>query len=237
MEIKIIFNNESVSKELFNGWGFSCLIDNRILFDTGEKSEYLLKNMKHMNINISDIDTVIISHEHWDHVGGLWKLLSLKKGLKVYVCPGFSKEFKEKIIKADGILIESYWFAEIEKNIFITGEIPGKYKKEYLPEQAMVIQTKKGLAVITGCAHPGIVYMLRSIKNKYPGEEVYFVFGGFHLMDKDKQIIEIIVDKFKEMKVDKVGPTHCSGKEAEKIFKERYGDSFMSIKAGRIFEI
>lgn len=75
MEIKVVFNNDVINNIFSNGWGFSCLVDKRVLFDTGEKSEYLFHNMKQMNIDPANIEKVVISHDHWDHTGGLWDLL------------------------------------------------------------------------------------------------------------------------------------------------------------------
>ena len=73
MKLTITYNNEA--KEGFSsGWGFSCLIEadnKKILFDTGDEPTGLLSNMKKLDINPKDIDTVVISHNHWDHTGGL----------------------------------------------------------------------------------------------------------------------------------------------------------------------
>ena len=237
MEAKIVFNNESINSKFSNGWGFSCLVDNRILFDTGESPKYLFDNMKIMGINVSGIEAVVISHDHWDHTGGLWEILKRKRRLKVYACSHFSREFKEKVRKLHGELIEADRFIEISKNIFITGEIPGAYHGQSMPEQALVVKTENGISAITGCAHPGIVKMTEKVREKFSKEKIYLIFGGFHLMDKDKRAIEIVVERFKEMKVKKVGPTHCSGKLAEKMFEEKYGNNFIPVKAGQILNI
>lgn len=237
MEIKIVFNNESVDERFLSGWGFSCLVDNRILFDTGEKAEYLFNNMKNMDINLSSVEAVVISHDHWDHTGGLWGLLEKKQKIKVYVCSRFSRAFKDKVKKLQGRLIEIEKFAEIEKNIFITGEIPGIYKGVSLPEQALAVKTDKGIIVITGCAHPGIIKILEAVKKKFPEKKIWFVFGGFHLINKDKREIKIIVERFKELGVEMAGPAHCTGYNAQMIFKKEYADNYISVKAGQTFEI
>jgi len=235
MEIKIVFDNDVINSKFSNGWGFSCLVDKRILFDTGEKAEYLFNNMKNMSIDVTCIETVVISHDHWDHTGGLWELLKKKSGIKVYACPNFSSEFKNKVRKFQGELIETEKIIEITENIFVTGEI--SKGQNGIPEQALVVKTGKGITMITGCAHPGIVRMVEKVKEAFPSEKIYLVFGGFHLMDKDKREAKLIVEMLKEMGVEKVGPTHCSGYDAKVIFKESYGDNFISIKAGQVFEI
>ncbi|MCK4520160.1 MAG: MBL fold metallo-hydrolase [Candidatus Omnitrophica bacterium] len=235
MEVKIVFNNDVVSDKFISGWGFSCLVDNRVLFDTGEKAEYLFNNMRNLNINISSIEMAVISHDHWDHTGGLWELLEKRKGLKVYACPHFSRAFKDKVKKLKAELIEAEKIIEITKNIFITGEILKEYRG--IPEQALAIKTSKGITVITGCSHPGIVRIIEKVKEANPSEKICLVFGGFHLMNSDKREVRIIAERLKEMGVEKAGPTHCTGYEAQEIFKEEYADNFISIKAGQVFEV
>jgi len=248
MKIKILFNNEAINRKFSLGWGFACLVDNRILFDTGESTEYLLNNMKKMNIDIGKIELVVISHDHWDHTGGLWEILKMRKELKVYVCPHFSQQSKERVKNLQGELIEAHKFIEVSKDIFVTGEMLGVHGIKYIPEQALAIKTKNGITIITGCAHPGIVRMVQEVKKKFHKEQlypptknsgvgVYLVFGGFHLMHEDKRLVEVIVERFKKMGVKKVGPTHCSGKEAEEIFRERYKNNFIRIAAGQTIEI
>ena len=69
MEIKNIFNSNALLVKFATGWGLSWLINKNILFDTGQSGEYLLRNMAKLDIDMSMITTVVISHEHWDHVG------------------------------------------------------------------------------------------------------------------------------------------------------------------------
>jgi len=237
MEVKTLFNNETINKDLRRGWGLSFLIDHKILFDTGENGFWLLENMRNLNVDIERIKTVVISHDHWDHTGGLWEVLKSREGLKVYACPNFSSEFKKKVRGLKGELIESERVAKIAENIFTTGEIAGEYKGQYMPEQALVVKTDKGLAVITGCSHPGIVKIVKKVKKDFGNVKIYIVFGGFHLIDKYEPEIRSVAEELREMEVEKVGPVHCSGYDAKQIFKELYGNEFMSIKAGVKFEI
>ncbi len=237
MEIKIIFDNYNINREFIPGWGFSCLVDQTVLFDTGEKSEYLFKNMKNLDVNISRIEKVVISHDHWDHTGGLCDLLKKRKGLEVYGCPGFSRKFKEEVKALKGNLILAGKLTMIKDDIFVTGEIAGEYNEVFLPEQALFIKRKKGIIVITGCAHPGIIKIIKKIKENFPKIKINLVFGGFHLMSKDNREIELIAEKFKELGIKKVGPTHCSGYEAQTIFKRNYKDKYIQMAAGKTFNI
>lgn len=237
MEIKILFDRETINKSLYRGWGVSFLIDERILFDTGENGRWLLKNIKNLKVDIDKIIAVIISHDHWDHTGGLWKLLEKREELKVYACPNFSLNFKKKVGRLRGKLIETEKVTEISERIFVTGEIAGEYKGKYMPEQALIVRTEKGLTIITGCSHPGIIKIVEKVKKDFPDMKIHLVFGGFHLINKSDQEVRLIAEKLKEMGIERVGPTHCSGYDAEMIFKEIYKDNFVFIKTGQILEI
>ncbi|MDD4907610.1 MAG: MBL fold metallo-hydrolase [Candidatus Omnitrophica bacterium] len=237
MRIKVIFDKRALEARLRTGWGVSFLIDGKILFDTGEKGEWLIENMRSLGIDINTIEAVVISHDHWDHWGGLWDILKERKGLKVYSCPGFSKEFKDKVKNAQGELIAVERVIEIAPDIYITGEIPGAYHGKYMAEQAAVLKTKNGLTVITGCAHPGILKMVEKAKEKFSAEPVYLVLGGFHLKESDRRAIEIVAENFKKMGILKAGPTHCSGDMAEDIFKKYYEGNFIAVNVGQEMEV
>ncbi len=234
MQVKILFNSGNIEKNLSIGWGVSFLIGNSVLFDTGEKGEPLLNNAKEMNIDLSQVQDIVISHDHWDHTGGLWDILKQRQDINVYGCSGFSDEFKGKVESSANKLIESCGFMEISKDVYVTGEIQGEYKGKDISEQAVVVDSDKGLTVITGCAHPGIVKILDLVRGRFPDKPFYAVFGGFHLMNKHSRNIHSIMDVFKGLGVKKAGPTHCSGTEAENVFKEEYGNNFLSTKVGEI---
>jgi 7,8-dihydropterin-6-yl-methyl-4-(beta-D-ribofuranosyl)aminobenzene 5'-phosphate synthase len=237
MEVKIVFDNTNLNEQFIPGWGFSCLVDKTVLFDTGEKWKFLFKNMEALDIDISKIETVVISHDHWDHTGGLWGLLEKTGNIDVYGCPNFSDEFKKRVVSLGGNLILTEKLTPVKDGIFATGEIAGNYKGSFTAEQALLIKSKKGIIIITGCSHPGIVKIVKNIKDSFTGEKINLVFGGFHLMNKDRREIELIVEKFKDLEVRKVGPTHCTGYEAQRIFKNEYKDNFINIAAGKTFEI
>ena len=236
MKIKIIFDKHAVNKSLFTGWGVSFLVNNEILFDTGENGDWLINNIKKLKINMDKLKIVVISHDHWDHSRGLWELLRQRKGVTVYACPGFSEDFKRYVRMVRAKLIENSDFTQIRKNIYVTGEISAKYEGSNMSEQALVLKTTNGINVLTGCAHPGIIKILKKVRKKFPREKLYLVLGGFHLQDKSPQAIKTIVDGFIEIGVKKVGPTHCTGKKAEEIFKSRYRKDFVSVKVGQIIE-
>lgn len=236
MQIKILFDSVALDSRFLTGWGVSYLIDGKILFDTGEKSRSLFRNMENMGAKISDLKIVVISHDHWDHRGGLWGILRENPKLKVHACPNFSKRFKNKVKSYGAQLIEVDKFTSISKNVYTTGEIGGRYAFRYMPEQALVLKTRKGVTILVGCAHPGIVKIIENVKQNISGN-IYFVLGGFHLMGKHKKTITPIVNRFRQLGIKKIAPTHCTGKNALALFKKEYSNGFIEVKVGQIIEV
>ena len=231
---QVLFNSEAVLSGLSTGWGLSFLLDDRILFDTADNPENLLGNMKRLKIDPFLIDTVIISHDHWDHTGGLTGLLKINPKMRIYICSGYTREFAEKTAEYKDRLILSDKLTKITENVFLTGKFDGTYKGKNMPEQAVIVRQGNLLTVLTGCAHPGIVYMLRMIKKMFPGDKINSIFGGFHLLDKDEKVIDIIIEKFRQMGIMSVGPTHCSGLYAQEAFKKEYKDAYVELPAGAV---
>jgi 7,8-dihydropterin-6-yl-methyl-4-(beta-D-ribofuranosyl)aminobenzene 5'-phosphate synthase len=234
MKVKIIFDKDKIDNKLESGWGVAYLIGDT-LFDTGEKFEYLSNNMKILGIDIQKIKNIVLSHNHWDHLGGLWQILALKKDIKIYACQDLIKEFKDKADKYN--FIETKPFAEIDKGIYASGCLKTKYKGAELSEQALIVKTSKGVSIISACAHYGILKIIQKTKEFFPKEKIYSVFGGFHLLDTDMRIVKYTVDEIKKIDVGKIGPGHCTGYEATEIFRQVYQDNFLNIRAGAELEI
>lgn len=232
MKIKILFDSDRLGREFSVGWGFSCLAAEQVLFDAGNSADSLFSNMNSMNVDIARLEAVVISHEHWDHIGGLWEILKIKHGLRVYACPGFSVEFKAKVKTLNASIVEVDKPTEIMENFYTTGEIPATYDGKNTPEQALVVRTENGNSVVTGCSHPGIVKMLENIQQSFSLQGFYLVMGGFHLLDKNRSTIKSIVEEFRRMRVTKAGPAHCTGKEATTLLREEYKDDFVPVRVG-----
>lgn len=194
MILKILYDN-SVNEPLIPGWGFSCYLeikDNKIIFDTGWNGDILLHNMELMNVQPDEIDKIVLSHGHWDHIGGLNHLLSYKTVPDLYLPQSLSINLKNEI-KRHANVVEISYPQKISENIWTTGELGEKIK-----EQALVIETSKGNVILTGCAHPGLNRIIESAKN---WGDVRAVVGGFH--DSN---IDVLAD------IAMVIPCHCTEK-------------------------
>ena len=233
LTLTIVYDNNEYDERLKTAWGFSCLVergDLTLLFDTGGDSPTLLSNMEVLEIDPRDINIVVLSHIHGDHVGGLGGILAVNEETTVYLPRSFPASFKEQA-KTHACVVEVHEPMEIFEGIYTTGELGAG-----IIEQSLVLVTGQGLVVITGCAHPGVVNIVAKAK-EVTGEEVYLVMGGFHLGGASKAVIEGIVEDFRELGVQKVAPCHCSGDLARSIFEREYGEDFIRMGVGSRLEV
>ncbi len=234
IEIIIVFDNYPYKKGLTTEWGFSCLVKTanvNILFDTGANGYILLDNMQKLNINPKEIDKVVLSHRHWDHTGGLSKLLDVNHNVEVYCLKSFPKDIKSTVTKSGAKLIEVNSSQEICPDsiggIFTTGSMG-----TFIKEQALVVKTDEGFLLITGCAHPGILNMVKKAREITKAKPL-LVMGGFHLCVCDNREIALIADELQKMEVELVAPSHCSGIECLTLFKKIWADKFIELGVGR----
>jgi 7,8-dihydropterin-6-yl-methyl-4-(beta-D-ribofuranosyl)aminobenzene 5'-phosphate synthase len=227
--LTILYDNNAYDERLETAWGFSCLVqgvEKTILFDTGGDGALLLRNMQTRGINPGTVDVVVISHVHGDHVGGLAGFLRENPTATVYLPQSFPASIKNAIKEAGAGLVEVYEPVEICEHVSSTGELGNGIK-----EQSLVIETAQGLVVITGCAHPGVVNIVRQAK-ELTGDQVHLVLGGFHLGGASRAMIKGIIDEFQRMGVQRVAPCHCSGDLARSLFEEAYGAGFTPAGVG-----
>lgn len=230
--LKILADNHTVDKNLRICWGFSCLINDKVLFDTGGSNEVLKFNMKKLNILPEKIAKIVISHDHFDHTGGLEAILKQNSNIEVYLLSDFSNELKQKVSSLGAKVVENNKFIEIDKEVYTTGKIEGKYAGDSISEQAMVIKGKEGLIIVTGCSHPLITDIIERVKKEFSEDRIFMVLGGFHLLEMDIREVELIAEKIKNLEVEKIGPTHCTGEEAIQVFREKFGNNFVQIGVG-----
>ncbi|MBF0226273.1 MAG: MBL fold metallo-hydrolase [Desulfobacterales bacterium] len=243
----IVENTISASLIPFAEHGLSFLItagNKKILFDSG-KGQAFLPNADAMNINLTEIETVVLSHGHFDHANGLKELMSRNKNFKVIAHPAIFdnklagiggtyfpigiSETRENFEK-NGIKFQlSKESVEIIPGIITTGEIPmesefeevepmfftgekGKEVRDYIPDDlALIIDTKKGLVVLLGCAHRGIINTLNHVSKLTGKKKIHAIMGGLHLLFADQSKLKKISDLLKGFELEKLIIGHCTG--------------------------
>ena len=155
---------------------------------------------------------------------------------------------------AGGVTIQATDPVNIAKGITTTGEIPRTTAFEkiggfltvhnnrlvedlMLDDQALIINLeKKGLVVISGCAHAGIINTIKHAQNLTGTNKVYAVLGGFHLINVDDKRIQATVDEFKNLDLEFIGPCHCTGAKATEKIAEAFGDRCRPLLTGDIIK-
>ena len=160
-------------------------------------------------VNSSAISLIFISHNHYDHIGGLLSFLSYNNDVTIYVPPSVRgiHNVKKLIMVNEPI--------ELHENIYSTGELRNI-------EQSLIVKTDNGLVIIVGCSHPGIGLILETAKQF---GKPYALIGGFHGFKKYEVLEPLTI----------VCPTHCT--QHIKEIKERYPEKYIEGGAGRVIEI
>lgn len=243
-----------------------------MLFDFGFSEDGAALNAKALNADLSQVEALVLSHGHLDHLGGLENLVKAvgKKNLDLVVHPGaFVKTRYRKNIeglntyvpslsreKADhagvNIVETREPYPLLEGDAVFLGEIPRvtdfekgapdmfyQVEDEEKPDpfhddSGIAFNIKeKGLVVISGCAHAGIVNTVKHAQNVTGVSNVWAVMGGFHLSGADFDgVISPTTGGLKEINPHYVIPTHCTGRDAVMHIEREMPDAFLLNMSG-----
>src|SRR4030042_1927360 len=146
-------------------------------------------------------------------------------------------------------------FMEVEKGIFLTGEVPRKTSFEksdprlfsdidgkmtqdiFLDDQSLILDTEKGLVVILGCAHSGMINFIHHAIVKMGKGKFYAILGGTHLDFLTPEQLEESIKSLKKMEIEKIGVSHCTGMRAAFRLHQEFGDRFSYGGVGSVLEI
>jgi 7,8-dihydropterin-6-yl-methyl-4-(beta-D-ribofuranosyl)aminobenzene 5'-phosphate synthase len=229
MNLTVVFDNNAYDPRLRTSWGFAAWLEvggQTVLFDTGGDGGLLLGNMEALGLDPKQVEVVVLSHIHGDHVGGLGSLLTVNPQVTVYLPEAFPAQTKRGVRAAGAAVVEVSDPLEILPGVWSTGQMGSG-----LVEQAMAVRTGRGLVVVTGCAHPGVDRMAARAA-KVGQEEIALVVGGFHLGGASRKRVQEIIDQFQRLGVQEVAPCHCTGDQARAVFAEAYGEAYHACGAG-----
>jgi len=229
VRITIVYDNIRHDERLTTDWGFGAYIEygeHVVVFDTGTDAPILMNNMALLGIDIDSIDTIVLSHHHRDHTGGLLGLLR-ETGITptVYMPASFSAAIRDPVAALTAVINVTDPI-EIVPGVYTTGEMGSD-----IIEQALVVRTSQGNVVIAGCSHPGIAAMVRRAQ-EVAGESIALVVGGFHLLNTAPDEIESVISELRDLGVKQVGPSHCTGEQAIAMFAQVYGEDYVRAGVG-----
>jgi 7,8-dihydropterin-6-yl-methyl-4-(beta-D-ribofuranosyl)aminobenzene 5'-phosphate synthase len=261
--------------------GFSMLIRlfcngtaHSLLFDTGGSPEGVVANADRMGLDLSEIETIVLSHGHYDHFGGLLAVLRVadKKDLPIIVHedmfktrgvadnkgtirkhPDFPTDYH---VKPARYVRTKQPYLTADKTTLVTGEIPREtdFEKGFLQQRvltngqwqpdpwiwddrAIVINVRqKGLVVVSGCAHAGIINTTRYAQRIVGTDSVFAIMGGFHLAGKEYEpLIGQTVEKLQLINPNLLVPSHCTGWKGVHAIAEAMPHAFAWNSVGNLY--
>lgn len=229
----LIDNNPSGSYEA--PWGVSMLVKtayNKILFDSGPDKEDLKANAEALGVTIDDIDFIIISHEHLDHVDGLDHYNNntnsqIKSNLEVYVPTGMSQGTKASMEFLGLVPHELNSTTNLGNGLYVIGQLAGP---PY--EHALAINvTGIGLVILVGCSHPGVNNIVAKAVDDL-NTTPYVVLGGFHEGSSNEQEVSSLIDSLLNLSLSQIYPFHCSGDLIRNYLHTSYPELYREVCVG-----
>lgn len=261
--ITVIYDAFGEHSDLRQDWGFAALVEHkgyRILFDTGNDSELLRHNIEALNIDLSRLDVVVISHRHGDHTDGLRYLLNINPGVQILVAadeyfggltpqaffrnsvdslPGRMRYFNGAVPEAiphgtpwkHANLTRVVSEHEIAPGIKVVSNVSRGESFRETPELSLVIETTEGQIVLVGCSHPGIEQILESVQAK--ARPVRLVMGGLHWVTLTRADVERLSTRLRdEWQIGAVAPGHCTGEFGFAELSRIFGPKYMYAGVG-----
>jgi len=250
-------------------WGFAALVEvngRKLLFDTGNRPDTVLNNARDLNLDLTGITEVVLSHNHQDHVGGLLTLrrafsedtpdvfsrVHIAEGALLSRGPGDYDDddnpliaIRTAYVKTGGFFIEHASPVELLPGVWFTGPIPrvhpdeqpvppgwvlrapdGKLIPDTTPDDAaLVFDTPKGLVVLTGCGHAGLINTLEYARviTSRPDAPIYAATGGFHLFRSPDGTLAWTIKKLRALDLKNIHGGHCSGLEIVYLLRRDLG--------------
>jgi 7,8-dihydropterin-6-yl-methyl-4-(beta-D-ribofuranosyl)aminobenzene 5'-phosphate synthase len=269
-QITILYDAFSRDSSLKKDWGFSALIEvdgKRILFDTGNNADIFAHNVKAKGIDLTNLDLVVMSHRHGDHIGGLNYLLSINPDVPIYApkenfgvfgaaLPGSFYRRNESLPAemryfngepADTLYFGTPWPQANFNLISQSTEIlPGFHlillKGSWgvdldVMELSLAIDTPEGTVLIVGCSHPTIEKIVAATKVEVD-KPIHLVLGGLHLLPaKDDEAQRIATALHDTWGVRWLAPNHCTGEPAFQILKQTFGDRYLYAGLGETLSL
>jgi 7,8-dihydropterin-6-yl-methyl-4-(beta-D-ribofuranosyl)aminobenzene 5'-phosphate synthase len=174
------------------------------------------------------------------------------KETKRFVGIPFKRSYLESL-GANFILNKDFF--EVEEGIFLTGEVPRKTSFEkldpklftevdgttnpdvFLDDQSLILSTERGLLVILGCAHSGVINILNHIINKTGKDRFYAIVGGTHLDFLAPEQLEESIKALKKLHIERIGASHCTGMGGAFRLRQEFGDRFFYGHVGSTLNI
>jgi 7,8-dihydropterin-6-yl-methyl-4-(beta-D-ribofuranosyl)aminobenzene 5'-phosphate synthase len=267
LEITVLVENQPMGRGLLGEHGLAFHLradDHDILFDTGQGLA-LSHNADALGIKLAGIETIVLSHGHYDHSGGLPQVLERCGDVDIYLHPAalrakFNRDGKDIGTPAASLAAlgtarsvrSTEEPTEILPGLFASGPIPRrhgfedcggpfycdahKHEEDLLPDdQALYALLPEGVVVLLGCCHAGVVNTLEYIVELTGGLPLYAVIGGTHLLRAGEDRLARTAKLLETLNVRLLAPNHCTGLNAQCYLRARFPDRYIEAPAGKRF--
>ena len=263
-QITVLYDAFGTDAAMKKDWGFSALVEisgKRILFDTGNDPGIFAANVKAKGVDLTNIDFLVLSHRHSDHMAGLNHVLSVNPAVKIYAPKeGFGiygSSLPSSFYRKDESLPPEMRYyggkppevmkfgtawqganielidktTEIAPGITLIALVSDAPGTRELKELSLAVNTPDGVVLVVGCAHPGIEKIVEAATAINP--KIRLIAGGFHLVVAPDDVIAKAVKALKDtFKVENIAPGHCTGEPTFAALKLAYGDRYLYAGVG-----
>jgi 7,8-dihydropterin-6-yl-methyl-4-(beta-D-ribofuranosyl)aminobenzene 5'-phosphate synthase len=238
MKMTTLVDNDVWMRGLASSWGLSLYVEidsgeerHRLLMDTSGSFDVLSKNVRKLEVNLSDVEAIFVSHWHLDHCGALSHVLPLLRPQTPVYVPSMNPSGIRTIRDAEGTPVVCSDSVSLMDGVMSTGEMIGG-----ISEHSLVINIRdKGLVVLAGCSHPGIVNIVKRAQQVSGVSKVYAVMGGFHISSKREG--EYVAESLQKIGARLVSPCHCTGANAKNAIADIIKDKCQKNGSGKVWTI
>lgn len=266
MKIVILMEDTCAGSSCAYEHGLSVYVEtekHKLLVDTGA-SDAFLRNADALGIDLAKVDTVVLSHGHYDHAGGILAFYERNPDAVIYMQKSACEDYYhgERYIGIDKRIAglpcvrllegdcriddELFLFTHItgrkyfaKSNLLLSKRVDGKNIQDtFAHEQCLVITQGQEHTLVSGCAHNGILNILSRYKKLYQKDPAA-VISGFHMMKKGdytKEEADIVLETAKQLRgMDTVFYTgHCTGDKALALMEPVMGNKLVKIHSGMV---